>query len=72
MEVVVNRLETEEDIYSYRRWFAFPRRGLFIHLEIPVRRCIFPAPGRYVFTLRFDEKELAQRPLDVYAKEGTS
>jgi hypothetical protein len=72
MELVVNRLETEEDVYRQRRWFALPGRGLLIHLETRVRRCVFPAPGRYTFTLRFDGKDLAQRPLDVYAKEGTS
>src|SRR5262245_61211617 len=34
-------------VYAYERWFAAPSdRLLVLHLEIPVRRCVFPAPGR--------------------------
>src|SRR4051812_40214665 len=54
MELVCTRLETEEDTYSYRRWYAFPDPGMIVHLEIPIARCAFPAPGRYSWTLRFD------------------
>jgi hypothetical protein len=65
MELVISRLETEQDIYRYRRWHGFPRRLLPINLEIPVKRCIFPAPGGYSLSLRFDGSELAQRYLRV-------
>jgi hypothetical protein len=65
MVLTATRLETEEDIYRNRRWVAFPGRGLSSHTEIPIRQCIFPAPGRYLFTLRFEGEVLAQQFLDV-------
>jgi hypothetical protein len=69
MELVVTRLETEEDIYRYRRWFAFPRGVRLINLEIKTRKCVFPAPGRYALSLRFDGQELTHRYLSVYPTE---
>src|SRR5437879_1578853 len=38
MELVCRRMETEEDIYFYRRWYACPPRGIVVHLEIRVGR----------------------------------
>jgi hypothetical protein len=72
IELVVNRPETEADIYFYKRWIAFPGMGLPVHLEIPVRKCVFPAPGRYSLILRFDKSELTRRHLDIYAERSTS
>jgi hypothetical protein len=72
MELVVTRLDTERDIYSHKRWFAFPEQGLPIHLQVSVRQCVFPAPGRYGVTLRFDKNELTSRYLDIKAKRETS
>jgi hypothetical protein len=69
MDLVITRLETEQDIYRYRRWFAFPRGVRIVNLEIKVRRCIFPAPGRYALSLRFDGQELTHRYLSVYPTE---
>jgi hypothetical protein len=69
MELVVTRLETEQDIYRYRRWFAFPRGVQLINLEIKVRKCRFPAPGRYAVSLRFDGQELTYRYLSVFPTE---
>jgi hypothetical protein len=68
MELVITRLETEEDIYVHQRWSGFSGQGLSVHLEIPVRGCIFPRPGRYALTLRFDEQQLSQRYFDVLSK----
>jgi hypothetical protein len=68
IELVVNRLETEADIYTYQRWFVLPGRGMPVHLEILVRKCSFPAPGRYGLILRFDKNELTRRHLDIYAE----
>jgi hypothetical protein len=65
MELVISRLETEQGIYRYRRWYGFRRRPLTINLEIPVKKCIFPAPGGYSLSLRFDGGELVQRYLRV-------
>jgi hypothetical protein len=72
IELIITRLETEEDIYTRQRWTGFTGQGLIVHMEIPVRGCIFPGPGRYVATLRFDEYELTQRYFDVLTKrDGT-
>jgi hypothetical protein len=68
MELVVNRLETEEDVHRFVRWYAIPDPQLTVHLELPIRRCIFPAPGRYDLVLRFDGQGLTRRTLDVYPK----
>jgi hypothetical protein len=54
MELVLSRLETEEDRILHRRWFTFPGRGQVANVEIPVIGCVFPAPGRYGFSLIFD------------------
>jgi hypothetical protein len=65
MEVVGTQMATERDIYRWRRWQSLPGpRGLG-YLEAPIRRCVFPGPGRYRFTLKFDGEELTQRLLDV-------
>jgi hypothetical protein len=72
IELVVNRLETEEDIYTYQRWFPLPGRGMPVHVEIPVRKCSFPAPGRYNLILRIDKDELTQRHLDIYSERSAS
>lgn len=65
IELSVHRLETEKRIYRYQRWFALAGRGQPMHLEIPVRRCVFPAPGRYILALSFDAKRLTHRLIDV-------
>lgn len=70
MELNCTRLETEEDIYRYRRWFAFPGRGYTINYEIKTRKCQFPAPGRYRLTLLFDKQEVTSRYLDVVRLRG--
>jgi hypothetical protein len=65
MELAIVRLETEEQIYRYQRWFALPGCGRFLHMELPVRRCVFPAPGRYLIKLSLDRKFLAERLIEV-------
>ncbi len=69
MELAVMQLETEKEIYVQPRWFVSSDRGLTFPLEWRVRKCIFPAPGRYLLKLRFDGEELSQRYLDVQAEE---
>jgi len=46
MELIVRRLETEEDLTAYRKWYTFPGRGMIANLVIPLKQCAFPAPGR--------------------------
>jgi hypothetical protein len=70
IEVEVSRLETEERVNRYQRWYAFPGPSHLLHLEITLRRCCFPAPGRYGLHLRFDGQELASRVFDVLLRRG--
>ncbi|HBI44325.1 MAG TPA: hypothetical protein DDY78_15960 [Planctomycetales bacterium] len=70
IELVAMNLETEELIYRHQRWYTVPDPDLVVHLEIKVRRCRFPAPGRYGFSLRFNGEELAYHPLDVRRLRG--
>ena len=65
IDLLVKRLETEQLIYRYRRWLAFPGAGQFVHLEMPIRRCSFPSPGRYLMELFFDGKFLSHRVIDI-------
>lgn len=65
MKLVINRLETESDIYAIQKWVAFPNRWMIVNLEIRLRECVFPSPGRYSLQLCFDDRDLAQRYLDI-------
>ncbi len=64
VELVGRRLETEKDVYRYRRWFSFTG-GYVIQLQIPVRKMVFAAPGRYQFALMFEGAELTKRFLEI-------
>ena len=66
MELEIERLETEEKIYALKRWITFPGRGMIVNYEIKVTRCVFPAPGQYLLTLRFDNQELTHRTLEIF------
>jgi hypothetical protein len=68
IELAVYRLETEERIHRYQRWFAVPDPSIVLTLDLRVRRCIFPAPGRYALRLRFDGVEAALTLLDLRAR----
>jgi hypothetical protein len=68
IELTIMRLDTEETVYRHQHWTGFADPGMVVALEIIVRRCVFPAAGRYAVTLRFDNQELANRPLDVLTR----
>lgn len=68
MQLVVTSAKTNEDIYVYQRWLSFPQRLGLVNMEIKIRRCFFPAPGRYWVSLRFDHEETAVRSLNIFAK----
>lgn len=68
IELRVLQMETEKDVYRHQRWTGFPGEGMTNHLELQIRRCVFPAPGRYLFTFHLEEFELSQRYLDVLRK----
>jgi hypothetical protein len=66
IQLGVQRLETESDVYSYSRWFRFPGRQTLVNLEIRINGIVFPVKGRYSFRLRFDDHDLTERYLDVF------
>src|SRR5438128_755060 len=41
IELVINQLKRERDIFFYEKWLAFPERLKMIHLELSVRKCVF-------------------------------
>lgn len=71
MQLVATRLETEEDVYWLERPIAFAGHGQAFHYEMVIRKLVLPAPGRYMFSLRLNGEELANRPLDVGREGGT-
>src|SRR5262249_33878229 len=72
MELVCTRLENEQDVWNYHRWYTFPGRGLPAYLEVKATKCVFPAPGRYRLKLRFDSQDLTDRYFDVARPRGRS
>ena len=65
MHLLVTSLETEKDIYSYKKWFVAADPDTVINVEIKVRRCSFPVSGRYGFSFRMDGEEISHRTLTV-------
>jgi hypothetical protein len=65
IELSVMNLETEKEVYLYRRWCSTPGSDQFRHLEIPVRKWYLATPGRFIARIRFDGKELASRIISV-------
>jgi hypothetical protein len=65
MEFVVLSAATEQMIYRYQHWYAVPSPDLPIHFLQKIQRCVFPLPGRYLVSLRFEGEILTQRQLDV-------
>lgn len=68
MELSIMHLESEEVIDRLQKWIAFPEQPRVLGQEWIVRKCIFPAPGRYRLDLLFEQQPVAQRFLDVYLK----
>jgi hypothetical protein len=65
MTLSITQLETENDIYVYERWHSWSAGTTTMHLEVQVRGCAFPVPGKYRLSLCFDRVEVASRLLDV-------
>lgn len=68
MEFVVLDAATEQLVYRYRRWYTVPAPDFPVHFLQRIQRCIFPLPGRYVISLRFEGEILTQRHLDVHQR----
>lgn len=66
MQLTIAKADTEEVIHETERWRAFADPDLITMYEGPVQNCVFPAPGRYIVTLRFDGEIVTQRVLDIF------
>ncbi len=69
MVLEIMRMETEQVVYGYTKWYACLGDNLIATFERTVRQCLFPAPGRYSVTLKFEDQEVAQRIVDVFKKK---
>ena len=66
MEFAVLHAATEQLIYRARYWFTVPAPDFPVHFLERIRRCVFPRPGRYLVSLRFESEIVTQRHLDVF------
>jgi len=69
LDLVVVDLENDVQIYAHSMEFPFPDPLQVINLRMRVRRCAFPHPGTYLFTLFGDGEELAHRRVLIYQRE---
>jgi hypothetical protein len=70
MELTVVQTETEVEVFRWSQWTAFADPDVVHAHQVRVRRCVFPTPGRYTFTLRFDGREIDNRVIDVFQTRG--
>jgi hypothetical protein len=70
MELLVTDLKSQaqRDIFRREWWYRAPG-ALVYHVSVPVTIKTYMAPGRYLISLSFDGKILANRFLDVFQKE---
>jgi hypothetical protein len=68
LELVFSRLETDEDVFSYRKQISLRDQLSVLHVKLRVRNCPIPASGVYQFALLVDGMLVAQRQLRVYSK----
>ncbi|MCI0463325.1 MAG: hypothetical protein L0Z62_40780 [Gemmataceae bacterium] len=66
IDLVVIRLDTDEQIEAQSMEFTFPDPLKVVNLRFRFRRLTFPAPGTYVFALHVDGEEIAHRRVRVY------
>src|SRR5207244_5920380 len=66
MELTVTRLVGEKDLFSYKRWLSFPEEVITVNLVVRLA-CVFPAPGLYSVSLRFNSDVLTQRIVEIFA-----
>jgi hypothetical protein len=65
MQLTIAKADTEVEVHNSTKWRGFADPDLITMYEGIVKDCVFPAPGRYIVTLRFDGDILTQRVLDI-------
>jgi hypothetical protein len=64
-ELVITRLETEDEVYRMPRSIRFPDRLAELRLAFHIRECSFPAPGAYDACVFVDGDPIARRKFSV-------
>jgi hypothetical protein len=72
LDLVITRLDTDEETYSIRRQLRFPGRLAEVQVVFHLRDCSFPAPGQYDAILLVDGEWIARRKFSVQQREGPS
>src|SRR4051794_10901273 len=72
IEVVIRRLDRDEQIYSASSPFTFDDRLSVVDASFHVNNCSFPVAGWYEVNLQVDEEEVAKRRLLVRIQGGIS
>jgi Family of unknown function (DUF6941) len=68
IRLVVVRLDTDEEVYSFQGTAHFPDKLAAVGFYLHIQDCSFPVPGFYQFTLDVDGEWVAHRRLRVYQK----
>src|SRR5947208_4128142 len=54
LELILSRLETDEEVFSYRRPITFADQLTEVRVRLRISSCAIPAPGYYQLTLLVD------------------
>ena len=65
MKLVCTDAETEEDIYSYARWYSCLPQGQLAWLVYKLPRWNIPRPGRYLLSLCFNDAVVTSRMIEI-------
>jgi hypothetical protein len=69
VELTVTRLESDQEVYSQRQQVRFAGRFVQMQVLFRLHKCVFPAPGQYLFTLLLDGEWLTHRRIQVNSSE---
>ena len=72
LEVLIQRLDTLDEVYRTTRSFHFTDPLLEMRCTVRIRECSFPVPGPYLVSLLADSEMIAQRKLVLNHKETSS
>jgi hypothetical protein len=68
MESVLSRLETDEQVFSYRTPIRFSDQLSVLRTRLRISNCTIPSSGAYQFMLLVDGMFVAQRQLQVFLR----